>query len=368
MEQQPGEINWPPYSPQPAGGAMRLWAHTAAAHGAETVSYFRWRRCLMGQEQYHSGLRERDGSPDRGYREAEQAADEFESIEAATASVDGADPNPGLPDANVALLHEYDNLWALTVEPNTPDFDYWDHLDTYYAALRGRSLTVDVCRPTADLSAYGMVVAPTLYLTNDDLARHLESYVEAGGHLLVTMRSGVKDPYNKLHDAPQPGPLTDTVGATVADHESVPAELGSDVTYDGDPFESGVYNEWLSPTDATVMARYEGSIADGEAAIVRNDVGSGSVTYVGTWPGSGLAGALVEDVAGRAGLETTTPLPAQVRVVRRDGLTWVLNYREQRLEVETPGDAGWLVGDGTISAYDLGVTDAPPSQLDVTDG
>lgn len=42
MEQQPGDINWPPYSPQPADGAMRLWAHYAVAHGADVVAYFRW--------------------------------------------------------------------------------------------------------------------------------------------------------------------------------------------------------------------------------------------------------------------------------------------------------------------------------------
>ncbi|MCH7662213.1 MAG: beta-galactosidase, partial [Euryarchaeota archaeon] len=61
MEQQPGDVNWPPYAPQPAEGAMRLWAHHAVAHGASVVSYFRWRRCRFGQEQYHAGLRKQDG-------------------------------------------------------------------------------------------------------------------------------------------------------------------------------------------------------------------------------------------------------------------------------------------------------------------
>ncbi len=80
MEQQPGDINWPAQGTQPADGAMRLWAHHASAHGADGIVYFRWQRCLEGQEQYHAGLRKQDGSPDRGYHDATQAADELAAI------------------------------------------------------------------------------------------------------------------------------------------------------------------------------------------------------------------------------------------------------------------------------------------------
>ncbi len=41
MEQQPGPVNWAPYNPEPAEGAVRLWTWEAIAHGAEVVSYFR---------------------------------------------------------------------------------------------------------------------------------------------------------------------------------------------------------------------------------------------------------------------------------------------------------------------------------------
>ncbi len=114
MEQQPGEINRPPYSPQPAEGAMRLWAHYAVGHGVDVVSYFRWRRCLMGQEQYHSGLPERDGSPDAGYRDAARAADEPLDL------ADAVDRSTlATPEADVALLQDYDNAWALDVTAPT---------------------------------------------------------------------------------------------------------------------------------------------------------------------------------------------------------------------------------------------------------
>ena len=56
MEQQPGPVNWAPYNPAPLPGMVRLWALEAFAHGAEVVSFFRWRQAPFGQEQYHSGL------------------------------------------------------------------------------------------------------------------------------------------------------------------------------------------------------------------------------------------------------------------------------------------------------------------------
>ncbi|ESP87074.1 beta-galactosidase [Candidatus Halobonum tyrrellensis] len=363
MEQQPGDINWPPYSPQPAAGAMRLWAQYAAAHGADVVSYFRWRRCLTGQEQYHAGLLERDGEPDAGYHDASDAAAEFDDIGGERDADDGE--SLAVPDADVALLHSYDDLWALGIEPMTPDFDYWLHVETYYAALRERSVGVDVVRPTADLSGYDAAVAPSLYLADDDLADALGSYVEGGGELLVGMRSGVKDPYNKLHDAPQPGPLATLVGATVDDHESVPDSLESGVVVDGERFDARVWNEWLSPADdgAEVVARYDGGRADGEAAVVRNAVGEGAATYVGTWPGEELARTLVGDVLDRAGVETTDPLPAGVRLANRGGLTWVANFSADPVPVDAPDGATWHVGDDAVDPYDVAVTDAAPSSL-----
>ncbi|WP_321576068.1 beta-galactosidase [Halosolutus gelatinilyticus] len=359
MEQQPGDINWPPYSPQPGDGAMRLWAHSAVAHGADVVSYFRWRRCRMGQEQYHSGLLTQDGAPDAGLQDATRAARELADLGETVGD------SLSVPDAAVAIVHSYDNAWAIGIERNTPDFDYWQHLETYYRALRRRSVTVDVVPPRADLDGYDAIVAPTLYLADDELAARLDDYVAAGGELLVTMRSGVKDPYNKLHDAPQPGPLRDLVGAEIRRHESVPAELESAISYGGERFDSRVWNEWLSPTAEAVdvLGRYEGERADGEVAIVRNPVGDGNVTYVGTWPDDDLASALVGDLLDRADCETADPLPEQVRFARRDGLTWIANYRSEPLAIAAPSDATWFLGGSEIEAYDVAVTDAPPTDL-----
>jgi beta-galactosidase len=63
MEQQPGPVNWAPYNPAPLPGMVRLWTWEAFAHGAEVVSYFRWRQFPQAQEQMHAGLLRPDSAP-----------------------------------------------------------------------------------------------------------------------------------------------------------------------------------------------------------------------------------------------------------------------------------------------------------------
>ncbi|MFC4438996.1 MULTISPECIES: beta-galactosidase [Natrialbaceae] len=350
MEQQPGDVNWPPHCPQPGEGAMRLWAHHATAHGADAVLYFRWRRCLEGQEQYHAGLRKQDGSPDRGYHDASQAGAELAEIE----DVDHV-------DAPVALLFDYDNLWALDEQPHAPDFDYWSLLDAFYGALRARGVQVDVVHPNTDLEGYDAVVAPALHLVTDGLANRLTDYVETGGELLLGPRTGVKDEYNKLRPAPQPGPLADLVGATVDQHESLPAHLetrvrradGADESYD-----FRTWAEWLEVDAAAPLLEYgTDGVEAGRTAAVRNTAGDGTTVYCGVWPEDDLADDLVRSLLARADVEHSDRLPEGVRVNERDGRTWVTNFSSDRVRLDPETDVEWLLGDAAIGAYDVAVAD-----------
>ena len=49
-----------------------LGAIEALAHGAEVVSYFRWRQAPFGQEQMHAGLLRMDGEPGPAMAEIER--------------------------------------------------------------------------------------------------------------------------------------------------------------------------------------------------------------------------------------------------------------------------------------------------------
>lgn len=353
-EQQPGTINWSPYAPQPAEGAMALWAHHAVAHGAQAVLYFRWRACTQGQEQYHAGLLDHAGRPDRGLADAERAAAQLDEL---------GEPAP--PEARVALLHSYPNLWALSTQPQAPEFDYWSHVRTYFSALRARGATVDVIPPGGDFDDYKLLVAPTAYLATDALADRLAAFVRAGGHLLLTIRSGVKDPQNRVRPEPRPGPLAELAGSTVERHETLPEQLPREVRYGGEEFGLGegadrseeygfrCWAEWLELDEAEPVGVYTGGEADGRPAIARNEVGDGSVTYVGVWPDAALADRVVADVLERTGVGfRDEPFPDGVRVVRRGERASVFNFSGDRYEIDF-GNSEILLGSETVAPYSL---------------
>ncbi|WP_276257093.1 beta-galactosidase [Halomontanus rarus] len=353
MENQAGDIRAFPYSAEPDDGMIRLWTHQAAAHGADVVSYFRWRRCQFGQEQYWGALNNYDGSPDRGLEEAADAAAEFDSL-----------PDLDAPSGDVAILVDYDSMWALHSERHAPDFDYWSHLRTYYRAFRRRGTTVDLVSTSADFDEYAAVVAPSLHLVADDLADRLAAYAEGGGELLLTVRSATKDENHRLRDELAPGPLADALGARVEQHESLSPGLETRVSYEGETYDYRTWAEWLRPDGGTVVGRHESGAADGEPAIVRNASGDGHLTYVGVWPEDGLADAIVVALLERAALPVGERLPDRVRLTERDGHTWVTNFRADAVSID-PGSGSVVLGDESVPGRDLAVVDGPAHEIGV---
>ena len=75
-----------------------------------------------------------------------------------------------------------------------------------YRALYRLNVGVDFIFPeTEDPSAYKLVVAPPLYIASDALLERLVEYVRAGGHLVLTLKSGFCDEYSTVRHVMAPG-------------------------------------------------------------------------------------------------------------------------------------------------------------------
>ena len=121
----------------------RLWAWEAFAHGAETVSFFRWRQAPFAQEQMHAGLLRPDSVAAPAHDECAQVAHELVEM-----------PDAGTAAAPVALVFDYASAWAWETQPQGRDFDYFRLAFAFYKGLRRLGLNVDIIAPdTADLNA-----------------------------------------------------------------------------------------------------------------------------------------------------------------------------------------------------------------------
>lgn len=303
MEQQAGQINWAPYNPLPAPGAVALWTAQAYAHGCDVVSYFRWRAATVAQELMHSGLLRHDESLDRG-------GEEIAALEL-----------PGRPNApvraRVVLLHDYESLWAYDAQPHHADASYWRQLMLFYRALRELGVDVDVRHPDHDLGGYDLIVAPALQLVGAERARHLAAAAR-DALFLAGPRTAFRTMSGRVYEEGQPGPLTGLLGCTLRNIDSLRPGLTCLVGV----HEVEIWAESYTPRGGEVVHPYADGPMAGDAAVVQH----GHAVTIGAWSAS----LIREVVAGLLG-ERDIPhqqLPEGVRVARRGELATWMNFNQ----------------------------------------
>lgn len=323
MEQQCGHINWGAENPGVRHGTPRLWVWHAVAEGADAVVYFRWRATLLAHEQYHSGLLRHDASPDVGWADQQVLLAEKDLLDAIAAAP---------YQAEIALLFDFDDTWAIQLQPHRADFGHLRHLFVYYHALQQMGIPVDVVSAQADLRPYKLLIAPTLHLADAATAARLDDYVQAGGTLLLGVRSGFKTPSNLVTDASLPGALRSLAGVRVTSWQSLPADMGWEVET-AVPHLIGPATYWtetLETETAVPLAHYRET---GAAALSENRVGPGRVFYLGWYPTGAQATALLQHLTDLLHIRRLDGLPTGVLAVRRGPFTVLLNFTDQPQKV-----------------------------------
>jgi beta-galactosidase len=339
MEQQCGNVNWGTYNTGIRPGTVRLWTWHALASGAEAVLYFRWRAGLYAQEQFHSGLLHHDASPGVGYTDLEAMKADRSMMSEITSAPHGA---------KIAFLLDYDSLWAIQLQPHHRDFDYMRHLFVFYRALQRLGLPADVLSVEADLSPYKMVIAPTASLATDQLAASLKAFAEAGGTVLLGVRSGVKTTSNRFTDHPLPGLFRDLVGIVVSDWHSLPPGVGYDLgsTIPGLLGPATVWAEALNPAisdpqstrpDLQVLAHYSSGPFSSYAALAEHKVKAGRALYLGWYPTGPQAEALLAYLAAQAGVLPLAAVPDGLIASQRGPHLILLNFTDEPLTATVQG-------------------------------
>ncbi len=332
MEAQSGATGWEVVGLMPRPGEIRLWAYQAVAHGADAMVFFRWRTCRFGTEEYWHGVLDHDARPRRRYAEVKQLGQELARIADA---IVGAEVR-----ADAAIVLSYDSRFAFQIQPNNPAFNFSRHVADYYAALHARNVPVDIVPPLADLSAYKLVIAPALYVLSAEEAANLRRFVEVGGVLVVTARSGVKDEANTVVDMALPGLLADVCGVEVEEYDSLPAGATNPVEFvHPEPISAGargaarIWCDVLGCSSAEAAARYTQDYYAGQPAITVNRYGHGWAIYVGTFGDQDMVKSVVNWATGLANVKPAMETPAGVEAAARwkgdQRLLFVLNHDAQ---------------------------------------
>jgi beta-galactosidase len=178
MEQQPGPVNWAPFNPAPLPGMVKLWTWEAIAHGAEVVSYFRWRQAPFAQEQSHAGLLSTDAH-------SMPVMEEVKSVASALGSIDSNSVR-----SDIAIVFDYSSQWAWEIQPQGQSFDYFRLVYGLYSQLRRRGYGVDIVpSKVKELGDYSHIFIPGLFAWNSSLR---DAVRHANGKIIIGPRSGSK--------------------------------------------------------------------------------------------------------------------------------------------------------------------------------
>ena len=344
MELQPGQVNWGNVNPRPYPGAIRMWILRAFAAGAKLVCTYRFRQPLSGSELYHNGLVGTDGvTPSPGGKEYAQAIAEIGHLRAEYRP-DAAEP-ADYAARRTALLYNPDNRWDIDNHKQTDRWDTMSHVLRYYAAAKSLGAPVDVVPEDADFSRYPFLVAPAYQLMDPPLAARLASYAAAGGHLVLSCRTGQKDRDGHLWEGPWAQPILDLIGASIPTYDLLPGQLHGAVQAGARTYRWGVWGEQLEPAPGTrVLARYADHFYKGQPAAVSRTLQKGSVLYAGVESLEGdLERDLLRDFYRAAGV-TVMNLPPQLFVDWRDGFWVATNFGSATRTAPVPEGARIVIG------------------------
>lgn len=348
-----GFPQWLPYP-----GQLRLQAFSHLASGANMVEYWHWSSIHNSAETYWKGVLSHDLQPNTIYEETKTIGRDFQRLSPQLLNLKKTN--------KIAILFSNE---ALTAEGwFSSGLDYNGVLRSFYDPLYRHNVGCDMVDPSSpDLGKYSLVIVPMLYAAPASLLQRLEQYVQAGGHLLVTYRSGFSDENVQVRTTPQPGGLSKVCGVTY-DQFTTPDKVG----LQGDVYQAKAtdnqvttWMELLTPTTAQVLARYEHPAWGKYAAITENRYGKGLATYVGCHTSDAVVDKLVTNAVKKAGLwsadqELSFPLITRGGVnQRKKNVHYYFNYSATPGTVRYPHAAGKELLAGSVVAKGQSLQLAP---------
>jgi beta-galactosidase len=341
------------------------------------VEYWHWHTQHYGAETYWGGILGHSLEPGRIYEELAGVAGELKRA---------ADELEGLaPESDVGVLVSADSRWAMEfmapLQGATPSWmgdpeSYERILSAFYRGLFDAGLAVDVVAPAqlpaeaqAIAERWPILVVPGLYISDDALLELLGRYADAGGHLVLTPRTGYADEDGVARHVVMPGVLREPAGVHYLEYTNIAVPVAVTVA-DQEAGLTGAATGWadgLVPDGATVLAGYRHPHLGEFAAVTTNEHGAGRVTYVGTVPDRDLARTLSEWLAATSlpaddwRIEAGSSLTCRSSV-RPDGsvLRFVHNWSWEPARLPVPRPVEDLLSNQALDAHataDLGPWD-----------
>lgn len=297
--QAQGWPDWTPYK-----GQLRLQAYSHLASGANSVMYWHWHSIHNSMETYWKGLLSHDFEENATYQEACIIGNEWKVIGSHLVNLKKKN--------DVAILVSNEALTGLNwfgIEASASGnhgIRYNDVVRWMYDVLYRMNIECDILWPESEnLEQYKVILVPALYAAPESLLHRLNRYVEEGGTLLATFKTGFTNENLRVSHEVQPHILHKCLGVTY--HQfAFPNQvglLGDWKPQNGIDCKAKVFMELLIPDSAKTLLSYDHYNWKEYAAFTCNQYGSGNAFYLGCMTGEKLLEEILKKVLQTASVE-----------------------------------------------------------------
>jgi beta-galactosidase len=294
-------------------GQWRQAAYAFISRGAEMIEYWHWATNHYGAETYWVGVLPHDQKPGRVYRELAQLGAELKTADKALVGL--------TPDAKVGMIYSNDSKWGLAGQPcflseppmTGDERSYQKIFEAFYQGafragtpvriLHDRQITgtegqrMDPAHVAKELP---VLIAAGLYISDDELLDWLRAYAEAGGHLVLGMRTAYADHEARARLETKPSRLAEQAGVSYQEFSQLADPLKLEAAEGFHLSTGSLATQWidyLEQQNGTALASYVHPQFGRYPAITTTTAGAGRITSVGTLPNTELAADLMRWLA-----------------------------------------------------------------------
>ena len=333
----------PPHKDQ-----FKAWLWSSYAHGGDAHIVFRWRTCLSGHEQELQGLLEHSGHPGHRYKNVKQAFLEMRKLSKEIGDLP-------LPEAEVAIIHQYDVLWGYKSSVVGSELDYEKNFCMIYNELYKKNVRADIITTDREFRKYKLIILPSLMMIDEAFAIKLKEYVNNGGVLFAQGQIGIRDFNDNYLLEKGPKHLKDLLGVeinggmylfshmAVDEAMFVPERKKSDIDIKvegklGEEIVRGTASTWIGDIvekGGTPLLKFAEDTYEGQLAVVKKITGKGSSLYMAAIEfDEELMENLTEYVLLNAGVEFNKNIPKHVEIIKRGNVLFIINHRMEEVKVD----------------------------------
>jgi len=352
-------------------GQFKQAAINMISRGAELVEYWHWHTLPYGIENHWGGVLPHSLEPGRSY---ESFVDTTKSIDAVSSLGKLA------PCAEVALVVSTASKWAFEFQgplrqPSgwVDPLSYEKTMQSVYEIAYSNGLGVQIYGDNqlplgSDIEAFVVkhpaMILHSLYIASEDVLNFANSYAEAGGHLLITPRTGYAHSNGLIRTDVQPHGFAKSIGS-YNEYSNLTKSIGA-VDSQGALIGNGYgwIDELMPLAGVETQARLDHPFFGQFAALAKAQVGKGSVRYLAVYPDAQFAKYIGADLAKDIGFVSPAKTSSESVVINRakttDGKTayFVFNWSWAPATIEFSEPVETILGgsgSGTIGAWGVQV-------------